>query len=698
MVNIGAVSYVIGGLAFLILTILLLTSWRGRLHGALVVATSVTSTIWYFVVAYSAATNRVPLVALLTLEALRDGVWLTLLLALLGAHERNRPIPQAVILAAHGLWIAVLCYIPIVHFGLQPTRSASAGSAATILGPLVLALVGLVLVEQLYRNTRPEKRWAIKFLCLGVGGLFAYDLFLYSQGLLLREINADIWNARGAVNALVVPLIAVSAARSPDWSPGIFVSRHVVFYTAGLIGTGIYLLAMATGGYYVRAHGGRWGDVGQIVFLFGAGLLLLAIMVSGQVRTELRVFLTKHFYRNKYDYREEWLRLMNTLATPSEELALPERTIKAMAQILESPGGALWIQEKGGHFRPMAHWRLAVPAGALEPLTSPFARFLRERQWVIDLSEHQRDPARYDNLIPPDWLASIDRAWLVIPLINEYELLGFMVLARSDTFGRLTWEDTDLLKTVGQQVASYLAQHQAAQKLAEGKQFDAYNRLTAFLMHDLKNLIAQQSLVVKNAARHKNNPIFIDDAIRTIDNSVRRMNQLLEQLKQGKGEGTAGRVHLAQLLSSAVGKHAGVEPAPELEVIENGIHVRAESERLTMVISHLIKNAQEATHADGRVQVRLRREAEHAIVEIIDDGCGMGPEFVRDRLFRPFDSTKGSKGMGIGAYQARELIKSMGGDLSVETQPGQGTTLRISLPTIQRPRGEKTRPRLGSGK
>lgn len=685
MVNVGAVSYVVGGLAFLILTILLLTSWRGRLQGALLVVTSVTSTIWCFVLAYNAATNRAPLLALLSLEAVRDGVWLTLLLGLLGAHDPNRSIPRLLTVAAHALWIGVLFYLPIVHFGLQPTRSPSAGSAALILGPLALSLAGLLLVEQLYRNTRPEKRWAISFLCLGVGGIFAYDFFLYSQGLLLREIHADVWNARGAVNALIVPLMAVSAARNPEWSFDIFVSRHIVFYAASLIGAGVYLLAMAGGGYYIRLYGGSWGTAAQIAFLFAAGLLLLAIMFSSQVRTELRVFLTKHFYKNKYDYREEWLRLMSTLAVPSAELALPERTIKAIAQIVTSPGGALWIQEEGGQYKPTAQWHLAVPAGAVEPAASPFARFLRERQWVVDLREHERDPGRYNNLMLPDWLASIDRAWLVIPLINEQELFGFMVFAQSDTFGHLTWEDTDLLKTVGQQVASYLAQRQAAQQLAEGRQFDAYNRLTAFLMHDLKNLIAQQSLVVKNAAKHKDNPVFIDDAIRTIDNSVRRMSQLLEQLKRGKEEGTAELVHLAQLLSTAVGKHASLDPVPELEVIENGIQVLVEPQGLAMALSHLIRNAQEATAADGHVQVRLRREGDHAVIEVIDNGCGMEPQFVRERLFRPFDSTKGSKGMGIGAYQTREFIKSMGGDLSVESQPGHGTTFRISLPAIQQP-------------
>jgi putative PEP-CTERM system histidine kinase len=210
-------------------------------------------------------------------------------------------------------------------------------------------------------------------------------------------------------------------------------------------------------------------------------------------------------------------------------------------------------------------------------------------------------------------------------------------------------------------------------------------------MHDLKNLIAQQSLVVKNAARHKDNPVFIDDAISTIDNSVRRMSQLLEQLKRGQQQGGAERVELASLLTSTVGKHADIQPTPQLEVIENGIEVQAEPQGLTM-----IKNAQEATRGDGHVEVRLRRNGKNAEVEVTDDGCGMDPAFVRERLFRPFDSTKGSKGMGIGAYQAREFIRGAGGDLSVESRPGSGTTFRIRLPIVQRGPAEQTRQQTGS--
>ncbi len=681
MVNIGLVSYVIGGVLFLVLALLLLTSWRGRLQGALLVVASLVSTGWCFLLAYKAASTTIPFSTVFVLDILRDGAWLTFLLGLLGGHDRlttARPMT----LIVHGLWIISLLYGVSIALGLGQMQSAAVERILLILGPLILALAGLVLVEQLYRNTHSEKRWAIKFLCLGIGGMFAYDLYVYSQGLLFQQIDANLWNARGAVNASVVPLIAVSAARNPQWSLNVFVSRHIVFYTASLIGAAIYLLVMAVGGYYIRVYGGSWGVVAQVTFLFGAALVLFIVTFSGQVRAQLKVFLTKHFYKNKYDYREEWLRLIDTLSTPSEDITLRERTIKAVAQIVNSRGGGLWMVQGSNRFVPVARWYMDIPLDALAPVDSAFAEFLRNRQWVIELDEYRRDAMRYKGLVLPDWFASLPQAWLVIPLVQEDQLLGFMVLGQPQTFRILTWEDTDLLKTVGRQVASYLAQHEAAQLLAEARQFDAYNRLTAFIMHDLKNLIAQQSLVVKNAAKHKDNPAFIEDTVSTIENSVRRMNQLLGQLKRGEPKGSARRIGLSGLLTELVAKCGERRPIPELVVANDDIHVYAEPQRLVMVFGHVIRNAQEATPTDGYVHIRLDGDEQYAVVEIEDSGCGMDLTFLRDRLFRPFDSTKGSKGMGIGAYQTREFIRMAGGDVEVTSEPGKGTTFRITLPAI----------------
>jgi putative PEP-CTERM system histidine kinase len=231
-------------------------------------------------------------------------------------------------------------------------------------------------------------------------------------------------------------------------------------------------------------------------------------------------------------------------------------------------------------------------------------------------------------------------------------------------------------------VASYLAYQQAAQALAQARQFDAYHRLTAFIMHDIKNLIAQQSLVVKNAARHKDNPAFVEDVIRTVDNSVTRMNQLLDQLKRGESQQSSKRVALRELLAELIAKQASMQPAPELHVMADGVDVLADPQGLAAILGHVVRNAQEATARDGHVYVRLSRKGANAVVEVEDNGTGMESAFVAERLFRPFDSTKGSKGMGIGAYQAREFVRAVGGDVEVSSAPDKGTTFRILLPIL----------------
>jgi putative PEP-CTERM system histidine kinase len=257
-----------------------------------------------------------------------------------------------------------------------------------------------------------------------------------------------------------------------------------------------------------------------------------------------------------------------------------------------------------------------------------------------------------------------------------------MVFCEPKLGPQLDYEDIDLLKTVGSQVAAVLRQYQADELLSEGRQFEAYNRLTAFLMHDLKNLIAQQSLVVRNAARYKHNPEFVDDAIETIDNSVQRMERLLEQLRQGRLSATPERVNLARVAADAVSRHSGGRPVPELGNIDDN-YVRADPEALASIVSHVIRNAQQACDPDaGCVTVSVDCNGDRAGIQIEDNGSGMDEAFVRDRLFRPFDTTKGSQGMGIGAYQVREFVEQAGGQVHVESEPGRGTVFRLCFPDL----------------
>jgi putative PEP-CTERM system histidine kinase len=235
---------------------------------------------------------------------------------------------------------------------------------------------------------------------------------------------------------------------------------------------------------------------------------------------------------------------------------------------------------------------------------------------------------------------------------------------------------------VGRQVAGVLAEHEAATRVAQAGQFEAYNRLSAFIMHDLKNLIAQQSLVVGNAARHKDNPAFIEDAIQTVDNSVKRMARLLEQLQSGREVANSSRVSVTELCEKVVSDCCQRHPGVRLEIEADGLYVEAARDQLALVLGHVVRNGQDAVQSDGCVTLRVFVDGDQAVIEVADDGIGMNEHFVRERLFKPFDTTKGNKGMGIGAYQTREFVRAAGGDVRVESRPGEGTRFAIRLPLI----------------
>lgn len=689
MFNIGMISYSVAALAFLALSLVMLTGWRGRLQGALLTSAAVITVAWAVAAAYNASSGYPPTLLVPLAEIVRDAAWLVFLLRLLAssftprALRANWKAGSAVVVVA-AVWFGLLAVT--VYPGLfASARSLALGLDAEILGRLVLAIVGLVLVEQLYRNTLPERRWAIKFLCIGVGGIFAYDFFLYSDAMLFKRVNAHWWAARGFIDAMVVPLIAVAAARNPEWSLDVYVSRSIVFHTTTLLAAGIYLLAMAAGGYYIRLYGGDWGQVLQAIFFFSALLVLLSILFSGQVRAHLRVFLSKHFFNYKYDYREEWLRFIKTLSTEEQTSRLRELTIRAVAQIVESPGGLLWFRDDGGHYGNTAHWNLPPQVGNIVRSDSPLVTFLGQREWVIDIDDYQRSPERYPGLRLPDMLTRLPHAWLIVPLMQHERLMGFMVLARARVPRDIDWEDCDLLKTVGRQVASYLGQLQASEALFDARQFEAFNRFSAYVVHDLKNLVAQLSLVVSNAARHKHNPQFMEDAVRTVDHSVQKMNHLLGQLRGGRDarlKGADKTISVTQVMREVVAAMRTREPAPSLTCEDDDIRVRTDPQRLGTVAGHVIQNAQEATPADGEVRVRLYRNEQYAVIEVSDTGCGMDAQFMRDHLFRPFDSTKGKSGMGIGVYETREWVREQGGDVEVQSQPGKGTVFRIRLPRV----------------
>lgn len=668
----GISGFAIASAIFAALALLLFVSWRGRLQGALLIVACVLTAIWALTEGVQPAMGGFGTTALLVTELLRDGCWLLLLSVLLQSY-RHRILRSV----AFSVWFAAAALAAAATISERVRSTLGFDDVATFAG-LALSTVLLVFLERLYRSTETEAdRSAIRYLVIGLGLMFVYDLYVYAQPLLLGGANEISLIGRGYVAALASPFIAVSARRNPAWSVQLYVSREMTFYGTAAMGIGAYLMLMAVIGYGLRVG---WGPGAELAFLLGTGGVLFVLLLSPRVRRDLRVFLNKHFYRSRYDYRVEWLRFAETLSAPRDEEGLHEAVIESVARIVDAPSGLLWVKDAAGEaYEAVRAWPDAkLPNGRIAK-SEPCIVFIHRTRWIIDLDQYQIDPGAYDHItLPQVWVDSEDLR-LVIPLFVWDELLGLITLGGKGVRAKLNYEDHDLLKTVGNQIATYLKQDEIQRRLSVSQQFEAYHRLSAFMLHDLKNIIAQQSLVLTNAEHHKANPAFFDDAISTISNSVQRMKRMLAQIHSEEMR-EPRRVGLGTVLDRSLKSCAQDLPKPELFLEGNEIYVQCDPDRLAGALEHLIRNAQQATSAGGCVRVSAVSSGSKAAIRVEDDGTGMDQEFIRSNLFSPFYTTKGSKGMGIGAYEAREYIYAMGGKLRVESTPGKGTVFDIELP------------------
>ncbi len=547
---------------------------------------------------------------------------------------------------------------------------------------LLLAALGLLAVEQMYRNATVAALPGIRWFSVGVGGIFVMSLVLYAEAFLMARVTVETWTALGFLLVLCALAIAQGARQMPAWSVGLFVSRHVIFYSTSCVLVGAYLLLMSLGGWALNSLDNRWARLSQALFTVGALLVLVLIVFSANLRRRLMVFISTHFFRNRYDYRLEWQRFIRTLSGTGTVEAAQQNAIRAIGQIVGSPKGVLWTRDvTERNFERRAIWPVPVETLIQEqaPASISLAAFLVRAGWLIDVRELARKPAIYDGLRFEDIPADVPADALIVPLLHIDELYGWLVLDRPADLSELTFEDRDLLKIAGRQVAAHLAQLDADVRLAEARQFEAYHRMTAFVMHDLKNLAAQLGLIVQNAARHKRNPEFVDDAMKTLAMSAERMSKLIAQLTTREAADVPQPVDLAALVERVAVRCGTRAPVPRLSIKDRSA-VIADYERLAAVLEHAVSNAQDATPASGDISIEVSRDGGCPIVRVVDNGTGMDEAFVRDRLFRPFDTTKGARGMGIGAYQIREYMRALGGSVEVFSLPGSGTRVTLVFP------------------
>jgi putative PEP-CTERM system histidine kinase len=569
----------------------------------------------------------------------------------------------------------LFCAVAIVNDGrlFVSNPGASGLDTSQLLVRIGFGVWGLLTVENLWRNTDPQRRWHVWPLCLGLGGLFAYELFLFSDAFITQSrVDPGLALGRPIVAAFTTPLLALAMARNREWRVDIHVSRQVVLHTATLLASGSFLLAVAIVGMVLRGFGGDWGLVLQLAMLFGSVVVLATVLSSGNVRRRLKFLISRNFFTHRYDYRVEWLKFIELVSEPKYAEELQVRIIRALAEIVDSPRGVLWSLNRGIGYCPTAAWQLPIHRQASLPIDDVFVAGFRDGSWI--------------QLRPPDataeaWPFASATTWLAVPLSHRAELVGFVLLDRAVHTARLDWEAFDLLRAAGRQAASYRAEEHSTKTLRDTELLNEYSKRFAFVVHDLKNLASQLGLVLSNAKRYIDDPDFQRDMLRTVEESVARMSRLLGQLK---GDDATRNPHLLDpdaIIRVVAAEFAG---GPVMVEIRNGAEnctVAIDPDRLRSALNHLVQNAVDASRPGDRVVISSHRLGTQLTLDIIDRGPGMDHNFIRDELFLPFRSTKVG-GYGIGAFQTRELIRMAGGELEVISEKGVGTTMRIILPVV----------------
>lgn len=651
--------------------------------GNAIVAALLATAVWCLT---NAATGNASIPSGLA-ETARNLAWIFAtyrLFAMDGRHDSLAPIrPLAIVLAA----------VELVHGGVgalltqasPATRDSAIIFEFTLMFRLLVAVGALVLVHNLYAGASRLSRAALRWPATGLAVLWAFDLNLYTVAYLGGGWPMEIAATRGLAALVLACLVAIGATQNRD-ALRIRPSRAVTFQTFSLLLIGIYLVAMVSIAQWLSFAGSDFARLIELAFLTLASVLAIFVLPSARMRGWLRVTIAKHLFQHRYDYRAEWLRFTRTIGNSGEvpdndgTAPLGERVVKAVADIAESPAGLLLTQGDNGDLTLAARWQwpeIEVPAAALPARSIGF--FEREG-FIADLDDLRAGRECFGEAAHvPAWLRDDGRAWALIPLIHYDRLVGMVVLARPLLARRFDWEDFDLLRVVGRQLASYLAEHAGQEALAEAARFDDFHRRIAFVMHDIKNLASQLSLLARNAEVHADKPAFRDDMLVTLRNSAEKLNMLLARLSRYGGSAVERleAVDGAALARMVADRFRG---GPLVMLAEcQDCTVTANRESLEQVLVHLVQNGVDASTAGTPVFLSVTTDGMQARFEVVDSGCGMSPEFVRKQLFKPFVSSKPG-GFGIGAFEARELVRAMKGRLDVESREGLGSRFAIRLP------------------
>jgi len=612
-------------------------------------------------------------------ETMRNLVWVGVLHSLSSGGDGERQHGVLWVYAAVAAVLGLQLVVDLLPITLGAEAAGTTVAATSTMLRITAAAGSLVLVHNVYGQAAPVSRAAIGMAMLALVATWGYDLNLYTLYYLDPEAGRRLVDWRGAVIALTAPLFAVGAGRHDGWKMRL--SRAATFQSLSLLAICGYFAVMTILATALRGTGWDWSRALLILVLSGMTLAAMVLLPSAKARSWTKVKLAKHLFEHRYDYRAEWLRFAATIGRGGADAPpLGERLVKAFADIVDSPGGMLLVADENGVVAEAAEWNWEGRPFTPDVNDGPRWRELEKNPLVLDIDALRQGSDIGGSGLPlPEWLAKDATAWAGVPLVHNGRLVGLVLLAAPSYRRALDWEDFDLLKTAGRQAASSLAEAHGQQALSQAQRFDEFNRRFAFILHDVKNLVSQLSLVSRNAERHADNPEFRADMVATLKASVGKMNDLLARLapQAGTRDIRPEAQPLKPILEAAI--DAG-NRGRDIRLRGNqALWAVADAAALEQAVTHLLHNAIDASAPDQPVMIDVLADGAEVAISVIDEGKGMTADFVRDQLFQPFASTKDS-GFGVGAFEARALVAAMGGRLAVQSRPGKGSRFTILLP------------------
>ena len=616
--------------------------------------------------------------------ALLPGLWLLFSLAFARSDHRAfvrrwRALLAAAFVVPVGLALApapLTLGTPSLANGRWAFPLGAAGQAfhLALLAGSVLVLANL---ERTLRASTGSMRWFIKYMVLGAGGLFAARIFTSSQALLFRTMDSGLHVLESAALVVAAGLMGLSLLRARLRDANVYVSHSVLYgsVTGGLVGA--YLLAVGVLARALALFGGAQSLPAVTFLVFVALVALAGLLLSDRLRQRLRGFVSRNFHRPQYDYRKEWLAFTRATSTLLDVKPLAAAVASRISETLRVPSVTVWLlgqQDEaaavtlGGSTvyaeREAAEWARRHGVAVV--------RLLRERPGPVDLHDLSEGEAGLPR-------ATDTRYALLLSAGGED--VGFVVLGSRPDGPALTLEDRDLLRTFADQAAVTILGLRLSERLLKAKEMEAFQSLSAFFVHDLKNLASKLSLTLQNLPAHYDDPEFRTDLLATIERSVAKINEMCRRLSPlsrtleiRRAPGNLSEVVGATL--SGLNGSLRAQVVPELEATPP---VAMDPDQIQKVVLNLLLNANDAVGEGGRIAVATGQADQWVYVSVSDDGCGMSPDFMARSLFKPFRTTKG-QGLGIGLFHSKSIVEAHRGRIEVESEQGKGTTFRVLLP------------------